>query len=97
MLVSILQKGHQREGRTKQPLRDLCSIQGWILRFVILSGFFHVCQLKDKSVKSHPAPLQPVALPDGPWQKVAVEIVRSFDTAASNCRVAIALTDYYST
>lgn len=56
----------------------------------------HVCQLNDKTVKSHPAPLQPVPLPDGPWQKVAVDIVGPFDTAASDCRFAIALTDYYS-
>ncbi|ROK35755.1 Protein FAM49A [Anabarilius grahami] len=44
-------------------------------------AFCKRCQLNDKAVKSHPVPLQPVPLPDGPWWKVAVDIVRPFDTA----------------
>jgi len=56
--------------------------------------FCHVCQLNDQTVKSHPAPLQLVLLPIGPWQKVALDIVVPFDTAASYCRFAITLTDY---
>ncbi|KAK3562894.1 hypothetical protein QTP86_011131 [Hemibagrus guttatus] len=39
---------------------------------------------------------EPVPLPDGPWQKLAMDIVGSFDTAASDCRFPITLIDYYS-
>jgi len=55
----------------------------------------HMCQLNDKTVKSHPAPLLPVALPDGPWQKVVVNIVGPLDIAASDFRFAMTIDGFY--
>lgn len=93
-LVSIAHKGQQGEVRTKQCLCDLYWWPGMEVHHAVRSC--HVCQLNDKTVKSHPAPLQPVQLPDGPWQKVAVDVVGPFDTASSDYRFAITLTNYYS-
>lgn len=95
-LVAIAHEGHQGEVKTKQRLCDVYWWPGMDAQVHDTVRSCHVCQLNDKTVKSHPAPLQPVPLPDGPWQKVAVDIVGPFDTAASDCRFAIALTDYYS-
>ncbi len=39
-------------------------------------------------------PLQPV--PSAPWDKLSIDIVGPFETAAWNCRYALTLTDYYS-
>lgn len=51
--------------------------------------------MKDKSAKTHDAPLQPVPLPDSPWQQVGIDIVGPFDSATWDCRYAVTLTDYY--
>ena len=51
------------------------------------------CQYNDKTAKT--APLTPVDLPDGPWEKVAIDITGPFESATKDCRYAIALTDYY--
>ncbi len=50
----------------------------------------------DKTACTHPAPLQSVPLPDGPWKKLGLDIVGPFDTAASACRFVITLINYYS-
>jgi len=94
VLVSIAYKGHQGKVRTKQRLHDLSWWPGMDSQVQDAARFCHVCQLNDQTVKSHPAPLQLVLLPIGPWQKVAVDLVVPFDTAASYCRFAITLTDY---
>ena len=54
------------------------------------------CQYKDKTAKTAPAPLTTVELPDGPWEKVAIDITGPFERATWDCRYAIALTEYYS-
>lgn len=52
--------------------------------------------MNDKSAKMHAAPLQPVSLPDGPWQKVGIDIVGPFESANWDCRYAVTLIDYYT-
>ena len=54
------------------------------------------CQMNDKSAKTHSAPLQPIPLPDAPWQKVGIDIVGPFESATWDCRFAVTLTDYYT-
>lgn len=54
------------------------------------------CQLNDKTAKPAPAPLLPVELPNGPWQKIAIDIVGPFESATWDCRYSITLVDYYS-
>ncbi len=54
------------------------------------------CQLyqsNDKTAKPHLAPLQSLTLLEGPWQKVSMDIIWPFKTAASDCRYAITVTD----
>ncbi len=38
----------------------------------------------------------PLPLPSAPWEKLAIDIVGPFETAAWNCRYALTLTDCYS-
>lgn len=38
----------------------------------------------------------PVDFPNGPWEKVGIDITRRFDHATWDCCFAIALVDYYS-
>lgn len=53
------------------------------------------CQLNDKSAKTAPAPLQPIQLPDKPWEKVGLDIVGPFENAPAQCRFAVTLIDYH--
>ena len=95
-LVDLAHETHQGIVRTKQRLRDLywwpgmdTSVQESIRACV-------TCQMNDKSTKTHPAPLQPVPLPDGPWRKVGIDIVGPFESANWDCRYAVTLVDYYT-
>lgn len=54
------------------------------------------CQLSDKTARIHPAPMQPVELPQGRFQKVAVDIMGPFEKGRNDCRFAIVLVDYFS-
>ncbi len=54
------------------------------------------CQYIDKTANTASAPLTPVGLPDGPWEKVAIDITGPFECATWDCRYAITLTDCYS-
>jgi len=45
-----------------------------------------MCQTNGKCAKTHAALLQPVPLPDGPWQKVGIDIVGPFESANWDCR-----------
>lgn len=95
-LIELAHEGHQGMVRTKQRLRDLywwpkmdSQVQAAVTSCVL-------CQSNDKTAQTHPAPLQPVPLPDGPWKKLGLDIIGPFDTAIPSCRFAITLTDYYS-
>lgn len=54
-----------------------------------------VRQNADKSAKTEVTPLQPVPLPERPWQKVAIDIVGSMEKVPHDCRFVITLVDYY--
>ncbi len=54
------------------------------------------CQSNDKTQVTHPAPLQPVQFPEGPWKKLGLDVVGPFETATPACRYAITLKDYHS-
>ncbi|XP_037555211.1 uncharacterized protein K02A2.6-like [Dermacentor silvarum] len=55
-----------------------------------------VCQAADKSAKTAVTPLQPVPLPERPWQKVVIDIVGPTEKAPHDCRFAITLVGYFS-
>uniref|UniRef100_A0A096M5I9 Gypsy retrotransposon integrase-like protein 1 n=1 Tax=Poecilia formosa TaxID=48698 RepID=A0A096M5I9_POEFO len=95
-VIHLAHETHQGVVRTKQRLRDL---YWWpqmdkMVQSVISSCT--TCQMNDKSAQTAPAPLQPIELPNRPWEKVALDIVGPFETAVSSCRFAITLVDYYS-
>lgn len=54
------------------------------------------CQMNDKSAKTHATPLQPVPLPEGPWQKVGINIIGPFESATWDCCYVVTLIDYYT-
>lgn len=40
--------------------------------------------------------MTPVPMPEGPWQKLALDIVGLFETGPVDCKFAITMVDYYS-
>lgn len=95
-LIHLAHEGHQGLVRTKQRLRKLY----WWPRMdklvhTVLSACM-TCQASDKSVKTFPAPMQPVEFPKGPFQHVAIDIVGPFEKGATDCKFAIILIDYFS-
>lgn len=95
-IVHLAHEGHQGVVRTKQRLREL---YWWphmddLVHQVLLSC--SICQSCDKTARAAPAPLQPVDLPGGPFQHVAIDIVGPFERAAYDCRFAITFIDYFS-
>ena len=55
-----------------------------------------VCQKVDKGVKTAYTPLEPVAFPEGPWEKLGLDIVGPFKIVPLNMEFAISLIDYHS-
>ena len=54
----------------------------------------HVCALSDKPNRTYQAPLNPTLPPEGPWQKVAMDIMGPFKTMKG--KYTIVLVDYFS-
>ncbi|KAK7881940.1 hypothetical protein WMY93_028114 [Mugilogobius chulae] len=95
-LIALAHESHQGIVRTKQRLRDLYWWPGIDAQVLAAISSCVLCQSNDKTARTHPAPLHPVPLPDGPWRKLGLDIVGPFETATPDCRFAITLTDYYS-
>uniref|UniRef100_A0A8C8DDQ5 Integrase catalytic domain-containing protein n=1 Tax=Oryzias sinensis TaxID=183150 RepID=A0A8C8DDQ5_9TELE len=55
-----------------------------------------LCQSSDKTPVPAAAPLVPVSFPSSPWDKMAIDVVGPFETAALDCKYAITLVDYHS-
>ena len=95
-LVNLAHETHQGVVHTKQRLRDL---YWWPSMDMCVQESIRTCvtcQMNDKSAKTHSTPLQPVPLPDGPWQKVGIDIVGPFESATWDCRYGVTLIDYYT-
>ena len=54
------------------------------------------CIVSGKSCKPVPGPLQPIAFPFGPWQKLSLDIAGEFVAAPHHQRLLIVAMDYYS-
>ena len=94
--MGLAHETHQGVVRTKQRLRDL---YWWPGMDMCVQEIIRTCgsyQVNDKSAKTHPAPLQPIPLPDAPWQNVGIDIVGPFESANWDCRFAVRLTYYYT-
>ena len=54
------------------------------------------CIISGKSIKTQPAPLQPIEWPNGPWRKIAVDIAGEFQAAPQHQRYMIVAVDLHS-
>lgn len=94
--MDLAHESHQGVVRTKQRLQDLYWCPGMDTCVQETISACVTCQMNDKSAKTHAAPLQPIPLPDGPWQKVGIDIVGPFKSANWDCRSAITMINYYT-
>ncbi|XP_077538135.1 uncharacterized protein LOC144150167 [Haemaphysalis longicornis] len=92
--LELAHENHQGIVRTKQLLRERYWWPQMDRNVEEHVKHCHVCQLADKSAKPHVAPLQPVEWPEGPWQKLGMDIVGPLDV--SYPRFLVTLVDYYS-
>ncbi|KAL2098371.1 hypothetical protein ACEWY4_007578 [Coilia grayii] len=82
--------------RTKQRLRELYWWPGMDTDVQAAIKSCVTCAQHDKTAVVKAAPLTPVSLPDGAWEKLAIDIVGPYLHAPPDCRYAITLVDYYS-
>lgn len=95
-VLELAHEGHQGIVCTKQRLRELYWWPHMDKCVETMIGSCVPCQCNDKTANTEPAPLTPVELPGGPWEKVAIDITSPFECATWDCRYAITLTYYYS-
>lgn len=95
-LITLAHESHQGIVRTKQRLRDLYWWPCMDSQVQTCISACAPCQSNDKTALTHPAPLQPISVTDGPWKKLGLDIAGPFETAIPSCRYAVTLTDYYS-
>ncbi|XP_043209897.1 uncharacterized protein K02A2.6-like [Amphibalanus amphitrite] len=55
-----------------------------------------VCASSDKTATPRNAPLHPVPLPEGPWEKVGIDFIGPMEGGGQRQRFAIVLVDYFS-
>nr|XP_050026949.1 uncharacterized protein K02A2.6-like [Dermacentor andersoni] len=94
--IQLAHESHPGIVKTKQRLRGKYWWPGLDKQVETAIRNCTVCQSADKSAKSYPTPLQPVALPDKPWSKIAIDIVGPFERAPADCRFVISVVDYFS-
>ncbi|XP_049271184.1 uncharacterized protein K02A2.6-like [Rhipicephalus sanguineus] len=94
--VQLAHESHPGIVKTKQRLREKYWWPGLDKQVESAIHSCATCQAADKSVKSYPTPLQPVALPDRPWSKIAIDVVGPFERASADCRFVISVVDYFS-
>lgn len=95
-LMEVAHESHPGISRTKSHLRELYwwprmddHVEQPVKTCV-------VCQSCDKSARPTAAPMQPVAFPDNPWEKIATDIIGPFEQAPIDFRYAVTLIDYHS-
>ena len=93
-LISCAHSAHQGIVRTKQRLRDLYWWPG--MDRMVEDAIHHcsACQSSDKVARTRNTPLQSVPLPDGPWQKIGIDITGPFNTNKPSYKYAIVAIDY---
>ncbi|KAL1256634.1 hypothetical protein QQF64_012179 [Cirrhinus molitorella] len=94
-LIALAHNTHQGIVRTKQRLRELYWWLGMDAQVESAIKSCITCQSHDKTAVIRTPPLQPVPLPDGAWEKLAIDIVGPFDMAPADCRFAVTLVDYF--
>jgi hypothetical protein len=95
-LLELAHEGHPGIVRMKQKCRDAIwwpGIDTCIERYV---RDCMPCIVSGKSCKPTPGPLQPVSCPEGPWQKISLDIAGEFMAAPHNQRFLIVAIDHFS-
>lgn len=95
-LMEVAHESHPGISRTKSRLRELYWWPRMDNHVEQLVKTCVVCQSCDKSARPTAAPMQPVAFPDNPWEKIAIDIIGPFEQAPITCRYAVTLIDYHS-
>ncbi|KAJ8364452.1 hypothetical protein SKAU_G00132830 [Synaphobranchus kaupii] len=95
-LIQLAHDTHQGIVRTKQRLRDMYWWPRMTTQVETAIKSCVTCSQHDKTAITHVSPLQPVALLNAPWEKLAIDIVGPFHTAPLDCRYAVTLIDYFS-
>lgn len=95
-LLDAAHESHPGITRTKQRLREQYWWPAMCKQVEQLIASCGVCQSVDKSAKPVTPPLQPVAFPSAPWQKLGIDIVGPFANVSADCRFAITAIDYFS-
>ncbi|XP_049520592.1 retrovirus-related Pol polyprotein from transposon opus [Dermacentor silvarum] len=94
--VKLAHESHPGIVKTKQRLREKYWWPGLDKHVETTIRSCAICQSADKSAKNSPTPLQPIPLPDKPWDKIAIDIVGPFERAPTDCRFVISVVDYFS-
>jgi RNase H-like domain found in reverse transcriptase/Integrase zinc binding domain/Integrase core domain/Reverse transcriptase (RNA-dependent DNA polymerase) len=95
-VLQLAHEGHPGIIRMKQRCRMTVwwpGIDADIERFVEVC---ESCVTSGKSVRPLPGPLQPVALPSGPWKKISLDLAGEFIAAPAHQKYLIVAVDYYS-
>ncbi|XP_064653221.1 uncharacterized protein K02A2.6-like [Lineus longissimus] len=95
-IIEIAHQCHQGIVRTKQRLRGLYWWNGMDIQVEQAIHTCTTCQMNDKTASTRPAPMQPVSLPNKPWEKLSMDIVGPNDCAPHSERFAITVHDYFS-
>ena len=95
-LLAAAHEGHQGMVRTKQRMRQHFWWPGLDTAVEELVKTCEVCASSDKTAAPRKAPLHPVPLPDGPWEKLGIDFIGPMEGGGQRQRFAIVLVDYYS-
>nr|XP_037279754.1 uncharacterized protein K02A2.6-like [Rhipicephalus microplus] len=94
--IQLAHESHPRIVKTKQRIREKYWWPCLDKHVEAAIRSCSACQASDKSVKNWQAPLQPVPLPDRPWDKISIDIMGPFERAPADCRFVIVIGDYFS-
>lgn len=95
-VIAAVHEAHPGIVRTKARLRERFWWPGMDRQVELSIQNCRICEMADKSATTAATPLQPVPLPERPWEKLAVDIVGTLQRAPHDCRYAITLIDYFS-
>jgi len=94
-VLELGHEGHQGSTRTKQRLRDKFWWPAMDSQVNIFLRDCSVCARHDEHVKPCRPPLMPIPLPEGPWQRVMIDIIGPMPGPVHE-RYGIVLVDLYS-
>ena len=87
-------KLHQGITKTRTRIAEYFWWPGWSVDAERAVKECRECNLSDRTKKTPPAPLNPVPLPRGPWDKIAADIKGPINTGGS--KYLLVIVDYYS-